>query len=496
MTGNSYSVSLLLGDGSGSFNPHTTYAVASHPLSITPGDFNGDGHLDLAVVTGNSYNVSVLLNTTITVTAVTATTADGSYKAGDTIAITVTFSEAVNVTGTPTLTLNTGANATYSSGSGTDTLTFNYTVAPGDNTADLDYSSTTALALSGGTIRNTGNTTDAILTLPTPGAANSLGANKNIIIDGIAPTVTIEQAGGQTDPAPTSPINYTVTFSEPVTGFDGSDISFTGSTAGGTLTPTITGSGTTYNVAVSGMTTSGTVIPTVIANAATDAAGNPSAASTSTDNSVTYNTIPTVSNISKTGDEDNIITFSAADFTSAFSDADGDSLNTIQITSLPANGTLLLNGVNVTLNQDIGPANIFSLTFTPTADYNGSTSFTWNGSDGSNYATPATVNLTINPVNNLTINPVNNLTINPVNDPPSFTATNPIPVNEDSGTQTITNWATFNPRPADEASQTATYTVSNISNPDLFSAIPTVDSSGTLSYTPTADANGISTLMW
>ncbi len=101
------------------------------------------------------------------------------------------------------------------------------------------------------------------------------------------------------------------------------------------------------------MTTSGTVIPTVIANAATDAAGNPSAASTSTDNSVTYNTIPTVSNISKTGDEDNIITFSAADFTSAFSDADGDSLNTIQITSLPANGTLLLNGVNVTLNQDI-----------------------------------------------------------------------------------------------------------------------------------------------
>ncbi|WP_199247781.1 FG-GAP repeat protein [[Phormidium] sp. ETS-05] len=198
--------------------PKPPFALGIFPYSVTPGDFNGDGHLDLAVANPNNYNVSVLLNTTITVTAVTATTADGSYKAGDTIAITVTFSRTRQRHWHPTLTLNTGANATYSSGSGTDTLTFNYTVAPGDETADLDYSSTTALALSGGTIRNTGNTTDATLTLPTPGAANSLGANKNIIIDGIAPTVTIEQAGGQTDPAPTSPINFTVTFSEAVTG--------------------------------------------------------------------------------------------------------------------------------------------------------------------------------------------------------------------------------------------------------------------------------------
>ena len=56
------------------------------------------------------------------------------------------------MTGTPQLTLNDGAVANYASGSGTTTLTFNYTVAAGQNTADLDYASTTALALNGGTI--------------------------------------------------------------------------------------------------------------------------------------------------------------------------------------------------------------------------------------------------------------------------------------------------------------------------------------------------------
>ena len=44
-------------------------------------------------------------NTAPTITNVTASTADGSYKEGDTITITVTFSEVVDVTGTPTLTL-------------------------------------------------------------------------------------------------------------------------------------------------------------------------------------------------------------------------------------------------------------------------------------------------------------------------------------------------------------------------------------------------------
>ena len=60
------------------------------------------------------------------------------------------FSEAVTVTGTPQLALNSGGTASYSSGSGTSTLTFTYTVAAGQNSPTLDYTSTTALTLNGG----------------------------------------------------------------------------------------------------------------------------------------------------------------------------------------------------------------------------------------------------------------------------------------------------------------------------------------------------------
>ena len=99
--------------------------------------------------------------------------------------------------------------------------------------------------------------------------------------------MTINQAAGQADPTNTSPINFTVVFSEPVTGFTDADVTLTG-TAGATGTVTVLGSGTTYNVAVSGMTGDGTVIATVPAGGATDAAGNTNTASTSTDNTVTY----------------------------------------------------------------------------------------------------------------------------------------------------------------------------------------------------------------
>ena len=50
----------------------------------------------------------------------------------------------------------------------------------------------------------------------------------------------------------------------------------------------VTGSGTTYNVAVSGMTTPGTVVATIPAGRAVDVANNPNLASTSTDNSVQF----------------------------------------------------------------------------------------------------------------------------------------------------------------------------------------------------------------
>lgn len=119
-----------------------------------------------------------------TVSSVSSTKADGTYDVGEVIGITVTFSKAVNVTGTPQITLETGTTdrvVDYTSGTGTTVLLFNYTVQTGDTSADLDYTSTSALALNGGTIKSLSGV-DATLTLASPGATGSLGDAKAIVI--------------------------------------------------------------------------------------------------------------------------------------------------------------------------------------------------------------------------------------------------------------------------------------------------------------------------
>ena len=42
-------VSVLLGNGDGTFQTQKTYAVGDGPTSVAVGDFNGDGKADLAV---------------------------------------------------------------------------------------------------------------------------------------------------------------------------------------------------------------------------------------------------------------------------------------------------------------------------------------------------------------------------------------------------------------------------------------------------------------
>ena len=54
-------MSVLLGNGDGTFAPQVTYAVGSDPDAIVAGDFTGDGHLDLAVANSVDNTVSVLL---------------------------------------------------------------------------------------------------------------------------------------------------------------------------------------------------------------------------------------------------------------------------------------------------------------------------------------------------------------------------------------------------------------------------------------------------
>ncbi len=74
-----------------------------------------------------------------------------TYQTGDTIRVTATFDDPIQVQGTPHLTLTTDNGtrpARYQSGGGTNVLTFEYTVLPGDR--DVDGISIAANALSCG----------------------------------------------------------------------------------------------------------------------------------------------------------------------------------------------------------------------------------------------------------------------------------------------------------------------------------------------------------
>ena len=163
---------------------------------------------------------------TASVVGVASPLANGTYGAGAVVPITVSFDRPVVVTGTPRLALNAHANAfaSYVSGGGTGTLTFQYTVGLADSASDLDYASTTALTLNGGTIRSPLTEANSVLLLPAPGSAGSLAAAHDLFIgdpsisftdatyetvEGVGTyTVTVLRIGDATGPVS---VDYTVT---------------------------------------------------------------------------------------------------------------------------------------------------------------------------------------------------------------------------------------------------------------------------------------------
>jgi nucleoid-associated protein YgaU len=127
----------------------------------------------------DDFTVASIADTTApTITSVSSSKANGSYKAGEVVDIDVTFSESVTSTGNVTVTLETGdtdRTCTFSVTNST-TGTCDYTVQAGDNSADLN-------ATISGTIADQAGNPMSNFT-PTTG----LAANKAIVIDTTAPS--------------------------------------------------------------------------------------------------------------------------------------------------------------------------------------------------------------------------------------------------------------------------------------------------------------------
>ncbi len=211
--------------------------------------------------------------------------------------------------------------------------------------------------------------------------------------DATAPTVAITGVPAKINS--TTAFTATFTWSEDVREFAAGDVAVTGGTTG-TFAAT---DARTYTLAV--MPTSGSdVVVAVRANAASDGANaGPAEAETA---KAAWATAPTASGISKTVDEDTTLTFAASDFTGAFSDADGHTLKSVKVVTLPdaEHGKLKVGTTDATTSQVVLAGSLGTLKFEPAADWNGKASFTYKvtDSDDDESADAATVSITVSAV--------------------------------------------------------------------------------------------------
>ena len=118
------------------------------------------------------------------------------------------------------------------------------------------------------------------------------------------------------------------------------------------------------------------------------------------------NDAPTTSGGSASPNEDATHTFTTTASDWGYADVDvGDALVTVDITSLPATGTLRYSNADVQAGDDIAIANLGGLTYVPVANANGDVTFTFKVNDGEAWSAAAgTFTLSYQAVNDAPVN--------------------------------------------------------------------------------------------
>lgn len=199
----------------GNWSASTTYRLTnpgSTPTAVIPGvsqgsyDFRVFARSNNNSSAGNSYLLAQTIDVTApTVSSIAVASSSGSdniYALGDTITVSIGWSETVTVTGTPRIPVQglTSKYFTYASGSGSRTTLFNYIVTNGDLDRDGFSISADTLSLNSGALRDL-NSNDATLT------HNAVLATTAMQIDGVPPTITNASI-------PTNGARITLAFSE------------------------------------------------------------------------------------------------------------------------------------------------------------------------------------------------------------------------------------------------------------------------------------------
>ena len=113
------------------------------------------------------------------------------------------------------------------------------------------------------------------------------------------------------------------------------------------------------------------------------------------------NDAPTTTGGAATIAEDATHTFTTTASDWGYTDVDsGDALVTVDITTLPATGTLNYGGNAVSAGDDIAVGNLGGLTYNPVANANGAVTFTFKVNDGDAWSASAgTFTMTYTAVN-------------------------------------------------------------------------------------------------
>jgi hypothetical protein len=307
---------LYRADGGGFSAVAPTFAIdhtADSPHTVSIEEIDAAGNISTA--TSLSFMLDTIVPAQTSVTAI-ADNGHTDVGIGHLVTITVDTGDAVTVTGTPTLTLSDGATARYAAGSGTTALTFDYTVAAGDLSADLHVTGYT------GTIHDVAGN-----------ALAPVSGDLGLQIDGVAPTgvLSFVTDSGGTDLNHGHVVTFTLATSENVTVTGAPELQLsdgefaTYSSGASTATAlafsyTVAAGDNSADLHVAGTNPNGGLV--LNGGTILDAVGNPLAGSVSTDTHLIIDTTaPLVSGITASPGSGGVFTGSTVELTLAINEA-------------------------------------------------------------------------------------------------------------------------------------------------------------------------------
>ena len=164
-------------------NGEMTYTVAGSTVTVGGGvivsTLSSDGKILAGIFKsqsehGTDSGIMIGIRRSPAITSATSSTADGHYRAGASISVTLNFSETVTSTGL-TIALNSGAAITTGAISNATNWNGTYTVGTGQASSDLSISTITGAITSGLSAFSTTN--------PTIPSGQNIGDSKAIVIE-------------------------------------------------------------------------------------------------------------------------------------------------------------------------------------------------------------------------------------------------------------------------------------------------------------------------